>query len=117
MAKYIPIDYTSDSFFYLKTPLLNCGSSICNTYEALYLNPVKSTIYANTQSCKNLGDDTYYNNALCDNYNLVHKIQGIKQQYSIQNAIDINDKYLMEYYRVFNLSIGIIGIIGFYFLV
>jgi hypothetical protein len=134
MSQYIPVDYTADSFIYMNAPLVSCNTNteqtgcsgdcgsepwiynVCNGTHADYQYIKNNSIKLSTETCNSIDSDTYYNSALCKNYDLAQQIQIAPNYHIIQNHVDTNNQYLMEYYRTFNLSAGIIGIIAFYFL-
>ncbi len=112
MPGYIPVEYTADSFFYIKSPKIltvDCKPIISTTC----IVPLSDTNIA--IGCSNSDSDTY-NGKLCKNMNLAQQLVSIQNNKGeIQSYTDTNDQYLMEYYRTFNLSFGIIGILAFYY--
>jgi len=114
MPGYIPVEYTADSFFYIKSP------NILSTDSCYVTGTCTGTLTDNVNDAKCLIVDTAiplsYNNNLCKNMNLAKQLVSIQNNNGeIQSYTDTNDQYLMEYYRTFNLSFGIIGILAFYY--
>lgn len=105
------LNYDKTQFFYKKTKP-KTGES-CTTSN---FNNCGSDSGSYTVSGCSDTDSSNFNHVLCKNYKLGEKLINGFPEGNFQNFIDADVQYLSEYYRTYNLSAGIIGILAFYFL-